>query len=349
MRDLEYLRGLDNAVAQGVEYAIEVVAGGEERTPIPVALTCQARLAARNRIPLESVFRRYIAGKALVGTLLLEEASRSDIFKPHLLKAITEAHEAAFERLLTEAEDEYQRETRARTTSHETRVIRCTRRLLAGERVDPSILEYDVDGHHLGLVALSANVDPLLRQLAKKIGCRVLTIHPSEMETWVWIGSKDSIDPTGVRSWLKSDWPDSLPLGIGEPSYTRSGWRLSHEQARSAVSFASSQSSAVVWYRSVSLIDFAGRDPLLRASLREMYLRPLANEGSRGNVLRRTLRAYFDTGCNTSAAAAILGINRQTVANHLNRVETILGQPIAACADSLHAALRLEQVELTSA
>jgi hypothetical protein len=46
------------------------------------------------------------------------------------------------------------------------------RRLLAGELVDASLLEYELDGHHLGLVACSDKARPLLQRLAGEVGCR---------------------------------------------------------------------------------------------------------------------------------------------------------------------------------
>jgi hypothetical protein len=349
-RDHEYLRGLGNAVCQGVEYAIQVVGLGEERAPpVPVALITQARLAARQRIPLDMVMRRYVAAMSLLDDYLLEEASHAGVVDPALLKSAAAAHASAFEQVLASATDEYKREESAHTTSSEERRVKLVQRLLAGERVDPSPLEYDLDGHHLGLVALSADARPLLRQLAEETGGRVLPIVPSEGEVSAWIGSRDPINIEAASRWLDADWPESIPLGIGEPTQSRNGWRLTHEQARGAAFIARSSSNTVSWYRDVILLECASRDPLLRASLQEMYLSPLAEKGGRGEIWRRTLRTYFDSGCNSRAAADILGISRQTVTNHLDRVETILDRPIANCADSLRAALCLEELASTSA
>src|SRR5215212_1458652 len=66
VRELEYLQGLNDAVRKGVEYGIEVIAVGAERAePAPLSLVTQARLAARYRIPLELVIRRYTAAKGI--------------------------------------------------------------------------------------------------------------------------------------------------------------------------------------------------------------------------------------------------------------------------------------------
>jgi hypothetical protein len=349
-RDLEYLRGLGNAVVSGVEYAIEVVAAGEEAAvPLPVPLLTQARLAARQGIPLDLVIRRYVAGKTLLDDFLLEEASRIDSVDPTLLRSAAASYQASFDRVLSAATEEYRQEERGRATSRDARLVERVRRLLAGERVDPSPLEYHIHNHHLGLIALSAETRPLLYRLAKEVNCRALLISPEEDEVWGWIGSRKPVDRLAVHHWLGANWPESLQLGVGEPSRGRSGWRHTHEQARAAASFTQlSSKTSISWYRDIALIECISRDPLLRHSLRDMYLAPLTQAGNRGDAIRRTLRVYFKTERNRKSAAAALNVSRQTVANHLQAAEDQLDQPLSGCADLLQAALQLEELDISS-
>jgi PucR C-terminal helix-turn-helix domain/GGDEF-like domain len=343
VRDVEYLESLSAAVEKGVRYGIEVLAVGEERAgAVPPALIVQARCAARHRVPLETALRRFVAAEKRLANFVFEEAAGID---PCQLHAAMNAQGAAFERLLAIATEEYGREVRARPASHEARLVERARRLLAGELVDPSILEYDLTGHHLGLLAATADARPLLRRLAAELDCRSLLLTPSPEELWAWLGSaRGPVDAAAVRAWLCSEGDPEQPIGIGEPKHGRSGWRLTHEQARAALWVADAKGVPVVEYTEAALLASIGRDPVLTASLQERYLLPLANGRGGGQMLRATLRSYFQAGRNSASAAAALGVSRQTVANRLQAVERCIGQPLERCADALQAALGLEEL-----
>ncbi len=343
IRDVEYLESLAHTVHKGVRYAIEVLAVGEERAgEVPLSAIVQARLAARHRIPLETALRRYVAAEKLLTDFVLEEAAGID---PARLRAAMAAQGTAFERLVAIVTEEYGREARARPSSHEARRVERARRLLAGELVDPSILEYDLCGHHLGLVACSAEARPLIRALTGEVGCRSLILSGLNHGLWAWLGkSREPFDPAAIRGWLASKGTPDLPIGMGEPKSGRGGWCLTHEQARSAVWVARAKSAPVVEYTEAGLLASVGRDPVLTASLQERFLLPLAGARDGGQVLRTTLRSYFQADRNSSAAAAALGVSRQTVANRLQSVERHIGVPLSECADTLLAALTLEEL-----
>jgi len=345
VRELDYLQGLNEAVYRGVEYGIEVIAVGEDRAaPMPLPLLMQARLAARHRIPLERVLRRYLAAKMVLHEFVLSEATAMATLETALLGSVLTAQETAFDRLVATASGEYRRETTVPNSSQEGRRLEQIQRFLDGEPVDPSSLEYELSGHHLGIVARSSVVRPLLRQLSVENDARFLAVRPTDDETWAWISGRRPLDVNLIGKWTARNWPDSTPLGIGEPGEGLSGWRRSHEQARAAVSLAQPGSGGAVRYRDIALIAAAAKDPLLLASLREMYLAPLGEKGGRGTLLRETLRAYFAADGNSSSAAAALGVSRQTVSNRLQTVEKCLDHPLGQCADALFAALRLEEL-----
>jgi hypothetical protein len=343
VREVEYLESLAAAVDKGVRYGIAVLAVGEERAgEVPLALIVQARCAARHRIPLETALRRYLAAEKLLADFALEEAAGID---PCSLRAAMADQGAAFERLVAVATEEYGREARARPASHEARRVERARRLLAGELVDPAILEYDLSANHLGLVACSAGARPLVRRLAGDLGCRSLILSPSPEELWAWLGgAREPADPATVRAWLASEGDPEQPIGMGEPKSGRKGWCLTHEQARAAVWVAQAKPAAVVEYTEAALLASIGKDTVLAASLQERYLLPLAGDRDGGEVLRATLRSYFRAGGNSSSAAAELGVSRQTVANRLQTVEKRLDQPLDRCAEALRAALSLEEL-----
>jgi hypothetical protein len=349
VRDVEYLESLADAVRKGVRYGIDVIAVGEDRAgEVPLAVIVQARLAARHRIPLATALLRYQAAKTLLNHFVLEEAEAVAACDPPLLRAALAAQDTAFERLFVTVTEEYGQEARSRPSSQEARLVERVQRLLAGELVDPSLLDYELDGHHLGLVACSAEARPLVRRLAGDIGCRSLVVAPSSDELWAWLGStRGPLDPAAVRSWLAAKGCADMPIGMGEPTSGRIGWRMTHEQARASVWIATAKSAPVVEYSEAALLASLARDTLLTTSLQEKYLRPLA-QARDGDVLRDTLRTYFRVDRNSSSAAAALGVSRQTVANRIQTAEKCIGQPLGKCAHALYAALSLEELGCVS-
>jgi DNA-binding PucR family transcriptional regulator len=345
VREPDYLRGLSEAVRKGVEYGIEVVAVGAERAePAPLALPAQVRLAARHRISLALVIRRFTVAKGSFQQFVLEEAATMPDLAPAQLTEALTAQECVLQQLIATATEEHRRETSPPAPTREARVAERVRRLLDGEQVDTSTLEYDLSGHHLGLVVRATAVHALLRQLGAAVDGRLLAVAPNETETWAWLGARRPIDVDAVLRWVKDAWPDAAPLGIGEVAAGPSGWRRTHRQAQAAAALDRSGSGAALRYRDVAMIAAAAKDPLLIASLQEMYLAPLAEKGHRDVPLRETLRAYFAADGNASSACSALGVSRQTVANRLLTVEERLQHPLAKCADALRVALSLEEL-----
>jgi hypothetical protein len=61
-------------------------------------------------------------------------------------------------------------------------------RLLAGEQIDVSTLEYDLGANHLGLVTEDVQAPAAVRTLAQVLDGRLLLIHPTAEAVWAWIG-----------------------------------------------------------------------------------------------------------------------------------------------------------------
>lgn len=126
---------------------------------------------------------------------------------------------------------------------------------------------------------------------------------------------------------------------MGEPKSGRSGWRLTHRQARESAWVAAAKSAPVVEYPQAAILASIARDPVLTTSLEEQYLHPLSKARD-----AETLRTYFQAGGNGSSAASALGVSRQTVANRIETVEECIGLPLRECRDALDAALGLEEL-----
>ena len=151
--DPAYLEGLNAALVAAIEHRLAVLEVGERRAPaVPPALIAQARLDARDGVSLDTVLRRYFAGNALFGDFLVEEAERAEMPSSDLRRLLG-AQATLGDRLLAAVSAEHAREAKNRPGSAAERRRECVKSLLAGELVDHSELGYDLDAHHLGLMA----------------------------------------------------------------------------------------------------------------------------------------------------------------------------------------------------
>lgn len=341
----EYVQGLRQAVGTALDYGLAAIERGEEGAPpVPPELLAQARLAARNEVPLDTVLRRYFAGFALLGDFMIQEAQDGGLFDGAALQQMMGGLSGILDRLVAAVSDEYSRAAPGSSGSTEERRTSHVKRLLAGEFLDASELAYDFEAHHLGLVASGPGAAEAIRALAATLDRRLLLVCPDEEIRWGWLGSGKATDPEEIRNFAAGGWSGEVRLAIGEPSQGVEGWRLTHRQARAALPIARQHSEPAVRYGEVALLASILQDELLVRSLRQLYLEPLARERDGGEVLRRTLRAYFAADRNVSSAAAALGVSRNTVASRLRTVEERLGQSIGGCGVEMDAALRLEEM-----
>lgn len=305
--------------------------GLERAAPIPLDLVRQARVAARHRIPLDTALGRFTMAKEHLTDLLVAEAIEFGVGDLAAVRVAIAAQSAAFERLFKAAGEEYRVEAGSRPSSPEAGRVERAERLLARERVDPSPLHYELEGHHLGLFAASAEARSLVVALAKEIDCRSLVLTRSSDELWAWLGrTKDPPDPQVVQDWIAREGSTYLPIAVGEPSSAHEGWCLTHEQARSAVWVARARNAPVVAYADVVMVVAARRDQLTMNTLRERYLLPLADVRNGGDI-RAALRAYFSCDKSKTAAAATLGVSRQTLDDRIKKAETLIKERLIDC------------------
>jgi hypothetical protein len=341
--DPEYAEGLRAAVAAAHRYALEAISHGEERAPLlPAVLLTQARIAARNRIPLDTVLRRYLAGYTLLEDFLMQEAEDEGLFRGQALQRLFRSLASLFDRLIAAVTEEYERGGSARPLSTEQRRAERVERLLAGELLDASELGYDFGGWSLGAIASGPGAAEGLRNLARVVDCHLLLVRREEDSAWAWLGSRRALDPDGLIEACLSLESRPRAIALGEPGENLAGWRLTHRQAAAALPIAQRGRKPAVRYREVALLASVLQDSLLTESLRNLYLAPLEAETDGGESLRGTLRAYLRAGHNVSSAAAELGIKRHTVARRIRAAEERIGCPIAECMPDLDVALRLE-------
>jgi hypothetical protein len=342
--DPGYLEGLNGALAAAVEYRVAVLEGGERLAPpVPAALLAQARLDARDGVPLDTVLRRYFAGNALVGDFLVEEAERARVAGSTLRRLLGEQATLG-DRLIAAVSEEHAREAKSRPRSAAERRRECVKSLLAGELVDTSELGYELDAHHLGLMARGEGAEEVMRALSGAVDRRLLIVQREEEPQWAcWLGGVRPLSPEEALEALDGVVPEGVFVTVGEPGEGLPGWRFSHFQAKAALPIAERKGRPVVRYADVALLATIARDDLAATSLRQLYLAPLERMRDGGKVARETLRAYFAAERNVSSTAAALGVDRRTVRNRLRAAEELLGFPLQGSLADLEIALRLDE------
>jgi hypothetical protein len=341
--DPAYLQGLNAALAAAVDYRLAVLEAGERRAPaVPPVLLAQARLDARDGVPLDTVLRRYFAGNALFGDFLVEEAERAEV-PSSALRRLLGAQATLGDRLVESVSEEHAREAKSWPSSSAERRRECVKSLLAGKLVDRSELGYDLDAHHLALMAKGERAPEAVRVLAGRLDRRLLAVCREEEPVWAcWLGGRSPLEAESALRALEEISPDRVFVTVGEPGTGLSGWRLSHRQAKAALPIAERGGRAVLRYADVILQASILRDDLAAASLHQLYLEPLERARDGGKVGRETLRAYFAAERNVSSTAAALGVDRRTVTNRLRAVEDLFGRPLKDVATELETALRLD-------
>ncbi len=340
--DAEYQQGLRVAIDAAVGYGLEGIERGEMRCgTAPSPVVAQARHASRRRVGLQVVLRRYAAGYSALSDFLMQEmAGECPGGSPAELYPLQRELTALFDRLVQAASAAYEEESRhiAPAERHALRV----RRLLDGELVDIADLDYDLEAWHLGAIAAGPGAEPLLRETAAELDRRLLLLETGGENVCGWLGGSREFDQEQLDR-LAARTPQAS-LAIGSPARGLRGWRLTHRQAKAAMSVAVRRPRCLTRYEDVALLASILRDEDLVAFLTETYLAPLAAERDGGVALRRTLRAYFGAARNISSAAAALGVSRKTVDNRIHTVETHVGRHISTFALELEICLRIDQL-----
>jgi hypothetical protein len=345
--DAEYLAGLRETVVAVIDYVLTGIEQGEEWAgPIPLVAVVQARRAARCGVSLDTLVLRYIAGHRLLGEFVNDEADRAGYSSyGHALHQLRRTQESLLERLTAAIATEYQRERERMERSPEQWRRELVQKLLAGEPVNASTLDYDFDGWHLGLIAVGADAGDAVRALANGFGCRLLIVARSEGTLWAWLGGCRKLSAADVERLVAADGVAEASLAMGGSQKGLDGWRLTHREAQAALPVAvSGKRQTLTRCADVPLEAALLRHELLANVLVENYLSPLDSQKDRGVVLRETLRAYFSKECNAAKAGVVLRVDRHTVRRRLRTIEGALGRLIPTCRAELEVALRLEEL-----
>lgn len=347
----EYLEGLRAAVAAAVGFGLAGLERGvEDPGRIPPEAIAQAQLAARSGVSLEAVLRRYIVGHALLWDYVMQEADRVQRSgRASGLREMSRAQAAILDQLVIAVTREHIAELQRATRSREHRLLERVRILLAGEHSDAGAapeapggeLDYDLVGEHLGVIALGAGGEAATRELAERLGRRLLCVTPERGVVWAWLGGREALPAADLERACAAQTVVDASLVLGEPAGGVGGWRRTHRQAQAALLVARRRPQRLTRYADIALLAAALGDEVLARSLSDLYLVPLADARGGAPALHETLRAYFTAEHNVSSAASALGVARSTVESRLRTIEERLGRPLHTCPAELEVALRL--------
>jgi len=342
--DAEYRAGLRATVAEAVDYALGSIArGGEWDGEMPAAAAAQARRAARNRVKLDTVLRRYAAGDRLISEFIMDEAGH---FPTEALRRVLSTQGPQVDRLMAAVAAEYMDELEQMRRSPAQRMAERVQRLLAGDApLDAEHLEYEFDAWHLGLVITGARADVAARTLAAGLNRQAMVVGRGSESAWVWLGGRAPLPVADVARYQSAGVLGEVTLAVGEPRRGLEGWRLTHHEAQAARQVMLRRPQPLSRASEVVLLAAVLRDEQLARSLHETYLAPLDDHGDSGAVLRETLRAYFAAGFNAATAAAALEVDRHTVQRRLRKVEEALGRLLHTCHAEIEVALSLEELD----
>jgi hypothetical protein len=340
--DPAYLADLKSAMKAGLDFAFECIERGiDPSTPLPPEVARQARRAARRGVRLDTVLRRCAAGNNLLEGFIVAEGGSVpvDVLR-QVLGAQGPQVDRVMELIVAEYHDELRRLQRSSAQKQDERVLR----LLAADDLSGSAgVEYDFDGWHVGMILVGEAPKLTARVLAEKLGCASLQVSRDEETVWLWLTSKHG-HTRDLERFLVETTPPGVSVATGESRQGLGGWRLTHREAQVALQILLRKPRKVMRGRDVVLVAGVLRDETLVRSLLDNYLAPLERHGDSGQAIFETLRAYFSSGGNAAAAAASIGITRQTVQRRIRTAEECIGQPLPRCQAALEVALAIEDL-----
>jgi hypothetical protein len=235
----------------------------------------------------------------------------------------------------------YQEELARQAAGGEGRRFQAIAAVLDGSPFAASALDFDLDRHHLGLIAWGPGGEEAARALASELERPLLIVEAPGRSWWVWISGKRLLDPGEERALERFAPAAGAMLAVGLQAHGEAGFRSSHRQAQRARWAARRRPGAVLRYADVAVESLAGENPAEARAFVARELRGIADDSAASARIRETLAAYFAAEHNAASAAATLGIHQQTVANRLRAAEERLGHPVGTRRVELEVALRL--------
>lgn len=344
----ELADGLRASCYGNVRVALAALGGDRQppRNSPPEAMN-EARATARADIALEPLLHTYRIGHAVVleRFFALVEELRLPPAHRHGATLIGSKYLFAYvDRVVSEVSEEYMEERQRLMRSSIQRRVQLVRDVLAGAAIDSAELGYHLEQEHVAVIATGPTADASLRDVARRLGCSLLTIAMTDDTVWGWLGSARWLDRDELYKRLRTWITAPLRYAAGEPARGIAGFRESHEQALAADRVAAHLRQVVTRYDDVALEAALLCDPRGARRFVERELGPMMSPDPRTHVLRETLTSYLQNGLNAVATAAMLNVSDRTVAYRIHSIENLLGRSVLARSSELAAAVRLYRV-----
>jgi DNA-binding PucR family transcriptional regulator len=313
------------------------------RDQLPPRFPDSAAEAARLAGDLDLILDLYRASHVVLWQAwfeLVENADLGPVPRRELLSRGSDFFFAYAGRLADFAVEAHRRRLESTT---EQRRVSAIRDLLGGDTLAAESIDFDLDRHHIGLLAWGEDPKRAARSLAEHLERPLLVVSPLEQEPscWAWISATRPLEPAQEHA-LRDFDPQDAHVALGLEAPGEEGFRASHRQALRARRFAPRSAPPLIHYADVAVEALAAENEEDARAFVANELRGIEDDSSRSCLIRETLEAYFAAEYNAACAGAMLGIHQQTVANRLRAAEERLGQPsIRARRVELEMALRL--------
>lgn len=223
------------------------------------------------------------------------------------------------------------------------RRFRAVSDFLSGDPFAAAAIEFDLDRHHLAVIAWGEDPADGIRSLATLLARPFLLVSPPALTgvAWAWISGHRPLEPHQELA-LRDFDPDRVRIAVGLEGNGERGFRASHRQALRARQLVGDGDPSVIHFGDVAVEALAVESEEDARAFVAHELHGIEDETPTSQRIRETLAAYFAAECNAACAGAALGIHQQTVANRLRSAEQRLGcDSIGVRRVELELALRL--------
>jgi len=357
----EHLRGLTlGSCSSNLEAALSMVRHGIDvsAATAPVTALEHARAMAARGYSVDVMLRFYRIGHAYFSERILARIADFVLDPTFALGVVADLHRYAFayvDRISSEVAAEYVAEldriqNRARAARTDA-----VRGLIAGDPIDlgraEHTLSHRLTGWQTAFVCWTRD-DADLARVGATVGAHFGSLHPllvpdGAQALWGWISTASAPDLSAEGlARLADQIPKLVRISLGTPAQGAAGFRDSHAQAIRGcrVIEFSGKGGSVTPYAEIALVDAMSGDLDLARAFVVTELGALAVNGRREDEERQTLLAVLDAQGGLAAAAAELGLHRNTVLQRLRRAEERRGLRATERVAELHAALRLVDV-----
>ncbi|MCR1785144.1 helix-turn-helix domain-containing protein [Nocardioides carbamazepini] len=226
------------------------------------------------------------------------------------------------------------------------------RAILAAELTDPreasaALGGYPISVHHTAVVLSvgdaeqAGTLESLAAELARRIGAaNPLIVKPGGRQLWMWLGTRDQPDLSGLAAAATDLRHESVVVGVGSATPGIAGFVASHREAQGTLRVTAADTEDwLAVYSDVELPVLLGCSPEVDRFMTRQ-LGPLAGQEEGVQRIRETLTAYLDSGGSAEEAARALVVHRNTIRYRLGQAEEMLGRPITRISPQLAVALR---------